>query len=227
MDFFYEIVKWIEITSTGIFLIMFLGKTIYLRRKAGLNAIVLRPQKGINGSIFGIASVILVNIWIAFMLFYLLNATFRTWLNPFYIAIMDVVWIRICGLMLLIIAFIFFISAQIALGNSWRLGIDRQHPGKLVTGGVYSISRHPIYLFFNIYFFSIFLLNSNIVFLIFTVFISIILHLQILFEEKYMTDLYGMLYKKYKAEVVCYLSPLRIFTLNSAGRDNTIEEDRY
>jgi protein-S-isoprenylcysteine O-methyltransferase Ste14 len=223
LDFFYEIIKWAEIASTGIFLIIFLGKTFYLRRKSGLNAIILRHGNGINGNIFVIASVILVNIWIAFILLCLLNETFRKWLNPLHVAIMDVIWIKIIGLILLITSFIFFISAQIALGNSWRLGIDRQHPGRLVTEGIYSISRHPIYLFFDLYFLSIFLLNSNIVFLIFTVIISIILHLLILSEEKYMIEFYGAVYKKYKIEVKRYLSPVRIFNSDSIGQDNIVE----
>jgi protein-S-isoprenylcysteine O-methyltransferase Ste14 len=223
LDFFHEIIKWAEIASTGVFLIIFLGKTFYLRRKAGLNAIILRTGNGIDGNIFVIVSVVLVNIWITFILLFLLNETFRKWLNPLYFSIMDVIWIKVIGLILLITSFIFLVSAYIVLGNSWRLGIDMQHPGRLVTDGIYSISRHPIYLFFDLYFLSIFLLNSNIAFLIFTVVISVILHLLILFEEKYMIDLYGAIYKKYKIEVKRYISPLRIFNLNSIGQDNTIE----
>ncbi len=31
------------------------------------------------------------------------------------------------------------------MGASWRVGIDRDDPGPLVTGGLYSRIRHPIY----------------------------------------------------------------------------------
>jgi protein-S-isoprenylcysteine O-methyltransferase Ste14 len=33
-----------------------------------------------------------------------------------------------------------------AFGSSWRLGIDRNRPGPLVTGGIFARSRNPIYL---------------------------------------------------------------------------------
>ncbi len=36
-------------------------------------------------------------------------------------------------------------AAIARLGASWRIGIDREGPGPLVTGGVYSLVRHPIY----------------------------------------------------------------------------------
>jgi protein-S-isoprenylcysteine O-methyltransferase Ste14 len=35
--------------------------------------------------------------------------------------------------------------ALFGMGGSWRVGIDRQHPGPLVTTGIYSRVRHPIY----------------------------------------------------------------------------------
>jgi protein-S-isoprenylcysteine O-methyltransferase Ste14 len=31
------------------------------------------------------------------------------------------------------------------MGTSWRMGVDREHPGALVTGGIYGRVRHPIY----------------------------------------------------------------------------------
>jgi len=31
------------------------------------------------------------------------------------------------------------------MGTSWRMGVDREHPGDLVTRGIYRRVRHPIY----------------------------------------------------------------------------------
>jgi protein-S-isoprenylcysteine O-methyltransferase Ste14 len=31
------------------------------------------------------------------------------------------------------------------MGTSWRMGVDREHPGALVTAGIYARVRHPIY----------------------------------------------------------------------------------
>ena len=156
------------------------------------------------GGFFSILSVLLVNIWIAFLLLYLLNGRFYTWLSVLRVEALNRIWVKIPGLAILLLAFAIFITAQFALGNSWRLGIDKMHPGRLVTKNIYSLSRHPIYLFFDLYFFSIFLLSANLVFLIFTAAITAILHFQILAEEKFLTDIHGITYREYTSRVGKY-----------------------
>ena len=37
--------------------------------------------------------------------------------------------------------------AQMAMGASWRIGVDQSDRTELVTGGVFSLSRNPIYTF--------------------------------------------------------------------------------
>jgi len=221
LNIFDEILKWVQITSIAVFLVLFLGKTLYLRRKMRLNAIILQPGKGRNNSLFSMVSVLVVNAWIAFILFYLLNATFRGWLEILDVEVLNSVWVKIPGLAVLVSAFILFIWAQLALGNSWRLGIDRRHPGKLVTREIYSLSRHPIYLFFDLYFFAVFLLNANLVFLLFNITIASVLHLQIMAEEKFMSEYYGVPYKEYASRVGMYFSLSRVSGLQDMEQSDT------
>jgi protein-S-isoprenylcysteine O-methyltransferase Ste14 len=183
-----------------------LGKTFYLRKKEKLNTIMLRiGRRGKNGFLSTL-SVLVVNIWIACLLLYLLNASFYKWLSVLEVKAIDNIWVKITGLLVLVLAFTIFIMAQIALGNSWRLGIDRTNPGKLVTGNIYNFSRHPIYLFFVLYFFSIFLLNANIVFLLFTMIIAAILHFQAASEEDFLIGIYGAQYKEYASRTGKYIT---------------------
>ena len=37
--------------------------------------------------------------------------------------------------------------AQLAMGASWRIGVDEEERTELVTGGVFSLCRNPIYIF--------------------------------------------------------------------------------
>jgi protein-S-isoprenylcysteine O-methyltransferase Ste14 len=38
-------------------------------------------------------------------------------------------------------------AAQMAMGSSWRIGVDPDETTELVTGGVFSLMRNPIYTF--------------------------------------------------------------------------------
>lgn len=206
MQIFGEIVKWIQISSTGIFLLLLLGKTLYLRRKEGLNAIIFGHDRERTNTLLSILSVFVVNTWIAFILLYYLSHGFYSRLSPLEISFLDNIGVKIVGLMILLLAFAIFVMAQAALGNSWRLGIDRTHPGRLITGNIYAVSRHPIYLFFDLYFFSVFLMSANMVFLLFTAVIAVILHYQAIQEEKFLYSLYGQDYIKYTSRVGRYIT---------------------
>ena len=223
MLIFDETVRWIQISSTAVFLVLLMGKTIYLRRKERLNAIIFGSGRERSSSLFSILSVLAVNIWIAFILFYHLHEGFYSGLSPLRISGIDAIWVKIIGLILLLTAFAILIIAQLALGNSWRLGIDRIHPGRLVTGDIYSYSRHPIYLFFDLYFFSVFLLSANLVFLMFTVVIALILHLQALAEEKFLISIHGTAYRDYISRVGMYITVAPGSSLQDARQSDTTD----
>jgi protein-S-isoprenylcysteine O-methyltransferase Ste14 len=43
-------------------------------------------------------------------------------------------------------ALLFITIAQLQMGGSWRIGLPDTAPGELITGGVFRLTRHPIYL---------------------------------------------------------------------------------
>lgn len=102
-----------------------------------------------------------------------------------------------------------FAQAMRDLGASWRLGIDEKRPGRLVTGGIYAFSRHPIYLFFNLYFLGTFLVNGTLIFLLFALLMAGTLHLQILNEEAFLLRTYGTAYRTYCLRTARYLGRRR------------------
>jgi protein-S-isoprenylcysteine O-methyltransferase Ste14 len=112
---------------------------------------------------------------------------------------------RYVGLLVVVLSFVILVFAQVTLGNAWRLGIDKENPGELVTHGIYALCRNPIYLFFDLYFFGTFLLNGTLFFALATVFTVVNLHYQILKEEQHLADLYGSDYRAYFARTARYL----------------------
>jgi len=73
-------------------------------------------------------------------------------------------------------AVILYVVALRDLGASWRLGVDRNAPGPLVTAGVYGWTRHPIYVAFDLWFMGTFLLIGRLSFLVLALVCVSLLH---------------------------------------------------
>ena len=201
-----RLLSFFQIGSLAVFLSLFGGNSIYIKITNKINPISLKVKKnGIKHAV-EIILFILVNLWTFEVLFYNLNINFNIFPYPLDIKLFDLFFLKIIGMMFVILSFVIYILALRDLGNSWRLGIDESHPGKLVTTGIYSISRNPIYMFFNLYFFGIFLINGNLIFLIFTILIVINLHYMIKEEEKFLIKSFKEEYLNYSFQTGRYIS---------------------
>lgn len=99
---------------------------------------------------------------------------------------------------------IFFVSV-LRMRDSWRAGIPKKSQTKLVTSGIYKFSRNPAFLGFDLQYTGVLLLYFNPLTVLFSVFAAVMLHLQILQEERYLTVVFGAPYEQYKKQVRRYL----------------------
>ncbi len=76
---------------------------------------------------------------------------------------------------------------------------------KLITNGIYKISRNPAFLGFDLMYIGVTLLYSNSFTIIFSLFAITMLHLQILKEEKYLEKSFKNEYISYKNKTNRYL----------------------
>lgn len=113
--------------------------------------------------------------------------------------------VRIIGFFIGILGDVVFLLSVICMKDSWRAGIPNTDKTKLITNGIYRISRNPAFLGFDLMYIGVLLLNFNIINIIFTIFAIIMLHLQILQEEKFMYDRFGDEYLNYKSSVNRYI----------------------
>jgi protein-S-isoprenylcysteine O-methyltransferase Ste14 len=74
-----------------------------------------------------------------------------------------------------------------------------------VTGGIFAVTRNPIFLFMDIFFTGFFLIFPNWFFLVFFIFSAAGIHRQILNEEKFLKSKFGMDYDDYMRKVRRYL----------------------
>lgn len=112
---------------------------------------------------------------------------------------------RFTGFCIAGIGDIFFLISVTYMKDSWRAGIPEKDKTKLVTDGIYKFSRNPAFVGFDFMYIGILLMFFNIGTLLFSLFSIMMLHLQILQEEKYMAKTFGEEYLEYKKKVFRYI----------------------
>ena len=112
---------------------------------------------------------------------------------------------RFTGFCVAIIGDLIFLISVLCMKDSWRAGIPESDKTKLVTNGIYKFSRNPAFLGFDFMYIGVLIMFFNPVNLIFTLFPIVMLHLQILQEEKYMEVTFGEEYLNYKKKTFRYL----------------------
>lgn len=111
--------------------------------------------------------------------------------------------LRIIGILVGVIAVIFFALATITMKNSWRVGIPEEKTS-LITNGIYNWSRNPAFVGFDLLYASICLMFFNMPLLLVSICAAVMLHLQILQEEEHMLKMFGKEYEQYKKHTLRY-----------------------
>ena len=93
----------------------------------------------------------------------------------------------------------------LAFGTSFRVGIDTDRPDKLITSGVFAISRNPIYVGFGLVLLGQFLVFPSWIPLIYLLAAVWLFNRQVLREEAFMREHYGREYAEYRSRVRRYL----------------------
>lgn len=98
-----------------------------------------------------------------------------------------------------------FLLSVLRMKDSWRAGIPDRDKTELVTTGIYRYSRNPAFLGFDLMYIGVLLMYGNLLTLGFSVFAMVMLHLQMLQEERYLQGVFGEAYAAYKRQVFRYL----------------------
>jgi protein-S-isoprenylcysteine O-methyltransferase Ste14 len=181
----------LQLTALGlmaIFYTAYFTKMLFQRRKGvqtdqigkGSKArAVLRIEKLMKLATYAIVPVELVSIlW-----------NFQIWETP------ALCW---SGLVITTAGILIFILAMVTMRDSWRAGIPESDKTELVTTGIYRLSRNPAFLGFDLMYLGLLTAFFNPIHLVFVIFAVVMLHLQILQEEQFLTAVFEKEYLKYK-----------------------------
>ncbi len=113
---------------------------------------------------------------------------------------------RTAGAVAMVASIALYGLALWAFGASWRIGIDRERAGPLVTGGVFARSRNPIYVSMNLFGLGSFLALGQLALLALALANGVLFHFLIRREERFLEEAHGDAYRRYCARVRRYLT---------------------
>ncbi len=176
--------------------ISFVAKTIIVARRIRKNPLVLPQDESAYALVGNYFKLCLVGIFVYVVLYpFLFESSFLP------IDSLDIDWFKFVGLTLMLLALIWTIVAQNQMKDSWRIGIDNDMKTELVTSGLFSISRNPVFLGMVVSLVGLFFLTPNVISLLFLILGYVLIQVQIRLEEEFLYRQHGEKYLDYLIKV--------------------------
>jgi protein-S-isoprenylcysteine O-methyltransferase Ste14 len=176
--------------------VAFVLKSVVVAKRIGKNPLVL-PK---DNSAYGLIGLYFKLTLIAMFIYVLAYAFFPTWHDNFLpIVQFNNQTVKYIGLTLLFISLVWTVIAQGHMKNSWRIGIDTDTKTELVTSGLFSVSRNPIFFGMILSLVGLFFTTPNTLTLIFLILGYVLIQIQL--EEEFLTKEHGQAYIGYKQKV--------------------------
>lgn len=176
------------------FNVVFLVPSIRVKHKTGINPFVFRNTDSAQDYIGKVLTMFNIVIFVLVLANLFFPDTLQycapfTWL--------EITLLKLVGFILIHLALIWIIIAQVQMSNSWRVGIDLNTKTELKTKGLFSVSRNPVFLGMLITLLGIFLILPNAITML-TLFTTILLfQVQVRLEEEYLRRTQGDVYLTY------------------------------
>lgn len=178
--------------------VAFVAKTIIVSARIGKNPLVLPKDDSAYGLIGRYFKLTLTALFLYVVLYGFFPSLYRHFLP---IPSLNSPKIALAGLFLMFISLVWTIIAQSHMKNSWRIGIDTETKTELITDGLFSVSRNPIFLGMILSLTGLFLTTPNALTAIFLILGYILIQIQIRLEEEFLTAEHGQSYLNYLQNV--------------------------
>lgn len=200
-----EFQNWIQIAALCCLMGLVFGRAIVLKTQK-TQVFVLDSQMSKTQLLNGIVFLICLFSWIFESFSYGLSLSYHVPLAVLDVIVINHAGFKFGGIVLLVLGVAIYAMSLYVFRDSWRVGIDRERPGKLVTTGIFKYSRNPIYISVDLVMLGTFLLQGRLIFLILFICIAVTLHIQILQEEKFLIQTYGDAFLSYRSKVARYFN---------------------
>jgi protein-S-isoprenylcysteine O-methyltransferase Ste14 len=183
----------------GALTLIFLVGTVIAR-------IRLMKSKGISAMKFGQLdrSDFLIPPFMLFY-FYLVFANAFSWPSPAHQVLFTSSAVQWLGVLGCLAGLGMLVWSLVSFGQSFRVGIDVDRPGGLITSGAFAVSRNPIYVGFFCVLLGQFLIFPNWLLLVYLAGVVLLVHRQVRREEDFLKIQFGQPYAEYCRRVRRYL----------------------
>lgn len=166
-------------------------------KQTGINPVTFGKEDTAHNYIGFIMKLLIALLFFMTLVYSLSHRLYNYLLPVWYLENQFVV---IAGLAIIHVALIWIMIAQFQMSNSWRIGIDEENKTQLVTKGIFSISRNPIFFGMIGTVLGLFLILPNALSFFLTLTSYFIIQIQIRLEEEFLERQHGEAYKNYKSK---------------------------
>lgn len=180
------------------FFFVFFLRSYLLWKRTGVNPLTFSKSDdahGYNGKVFTFISIL--EFVVVFI--YAFKGEWYQYLLPFWY--LEHSYLQYVGWSLLLLSLILVWVAQSQMANSWRIGIDEKNKTELVTNGLFSVSRNPIFLGVMIANLGLMLIIPNAFTLLIVSLSTVSINTQIRLEEVFLKRSHGKVYQDYLNQV--------------------------
>lgn len=193
-----------QLVALAAFLALFVSRTAQLRAR-GIRVLNLVRGKPWQEAALEALFLVAFPLWLVDIVWHAwpwATGTVALSLDP---SLFAPTWTALPGALLQLAAISVFAWSLRSMGGSWRVGVDQNDPGSLVTSGIFGWSRNPIFLSMDLFLVGAVLLTGRLVPAIFAFAAVLGFHRQILTEERFLAFQYGEAYRAYRRRVRRYL----------------------
>ena len=164
-------------------------------KQTGINPITFGKTGNAHDYIGFVMKVLIALLFIAVFIYSFSDKAYQ-YLVPISYLMKEV--FMIVGLILIHLSLLWISVAQYQMSNSWRIGIDENNKTELITKGLFSYSRNPIFLGMIISVAGIFFILPNAITFFLILSTYIVIQIQIRLEEEFLKKQHGQEYLSYK-----------------------------
>jgi len=194
------LVESLVLGGLGCLAILGIGRAMMLSAR-GIQLIVIDRERTVSQCLADLSFVLYFLLWVYEVLAFTLPLGFHLVPAASRAPVLDTGTAKALGVLTMAAGLGLYGLALDAIGSSWRLGIDRERPGVLVTCGIFTRSRNPVYLGLTLLAVGVFLVLGRLVLLVLAVVFVVYFQFLIRREERFLAEHYGDAYRDYARSV--------------------------